>query len=799
MKYGFVLRKLIINNIVYYQVVDKIKGKVLDGDKIEVVEGTNYLGKDIFSIDSSFSELSYIEIPKEEYEKYNFQESIFLKLENKELIPIENINENNMVAERFFNHYKDFLLIPEYDLKEVVLDAKSKLKEKLLGQDAAINKIINKIYSNQMFLQADIDHDQKIKHKSNILVIAPIGSGKTTIKDVLMENLNPIPVVEVFLTGNLQEDFINMLKKIMYASNGNLFLASRAIVIYDGISSLCSKYINDQDGYINLYIDELEKIMSQKLISFKKNDDDFQYFDTSLLTHLCLIDLDYDKRVEEDIIYSDIHPDDLNLLGINPNFLGTYFDDEIIFMNNISKELALKILKDKKISPLLTLKNTYESKGYKVHFEKEFVNKLIEYGLNKGEGMTGIIELLKYVLQAKDFTKNSLIFKAKDFDDLKVGTCIYDALYDEDLQDEDYSVVSDNQNENKSLLKVDVKKRTINNLTVMDTVNKIKENIKGQDEQIFILVNAFFNHILNKFKKLSPKEKKELKENVLLLGSTGVGKTAMVENLANIFNLTYQREIATRYSAAGYVGEDVDNMLLDLMIAANGDINKAQNGILYIDEIDKIKVGEDKFSMGLAVQNQLLTLIEGDKRVVRNRHDAPFEFDTSGLFVIGTGAFDGLEEIVKARVKKESGNQRIGFQEDKKIPIERDFTTDDLVNYGYDRQFIGRFSHQIKLNNLDENILLEIINNSKEGYVNLCKKSYLASSVTIKMSEEFKRKLARQAKDKKMGARGIKTIFKKIKDEIDKNIQAGDISEVILDENSLDNPSQITYIKRKKL
>ena len=300
---------------------------------------------------------------------------------------------------------------------------------------------------------------------------------------------------------------------------------------------------------------------------------------------------------------------------------------------------------------------------------------------------------------------------------------------------------------------------------------------------------GFTNHELN-----------QLKSNVLLIGPTGVGKTAIVSNLARIFNLPFQRAIAPRYSQSGYVGANVDSILNDLVEAAGGDIKKAEQGILYIDEVDKISATYDKVDMGLGVQHELLTLIEGDKRTIKipDMFNPELTFDTSNLFVVATGAFDGLDKIVKQRVKKELGADKIGFTNEKNVVSSSKITSDDLCQYGFDRQFVARFPNRIRLNNLNEDIFYQIVNDSKDGYIKLVLKSYRKSGVVVSLSEGFKRMLAKKAFEKKEGVRAIKGVFEDIKAVIDYNIQTENISEVILDENSFEEPKNIIFIKKRK-
>ena len=421
------------------------------------------------------------------------------------------------------------------------------------------------------------------------------------------------------------------------------------------------------------------------------------------------------------------------------------------------------------------------------------LSAMLKVGLSFEMGFEGIIKILKYLNQSSKLLWKNICFKKEDIDALKIGSMLY-SDYDKE----------ENYYKEDNALKVDLINRTINGLTVKDTVNLIKENIEGQDEAIFTLVNAFYNHVFNKNKSFNSFDLKQLKENVLFIGSTGVGKTAIVENLTRIFNITYVREIATRYSQTGYVGSSVDDMLLDLVKAAKGDMQKAQNGILYIDEIDKINKKDGQgLDMGLSVQNDLLTLIEGDKRNVEAKEQgrANILFDTSGLFIIATGAFDGLDEIVKRRVKKQLTNgNTLGFTTNTNpVDVNYNITNNDLYEYGYDKQFIARFSNKVKLNNLSEEVIFNIINNSRNGYINLCRDSYQKSGITLKISDSFKKKLASKVLKQEEGARGIKSLFSPIKQAIDYNLQDGDIGEIILDEEALDDPKKIMYIKKKNI
>jgi len=787
MKYALIFRKLIVNNIVYYQAINKVSGIEIEDNRLHVTSGI-YENQDISSMFSN-DFLVYFEIAEDTYQNINVDKTLFFKKVKNQILPLNDFQEENSVLMAFYRQFRDFRLIPDYDLNALIEKSRVMLEKRIVGQDKAISKILKKIYNNQMFFQSDLDYNDILRGKSNILVLGPLGTGKSTIKDILMETLDPIPVVSYSLTGNYQTDITEIIQKLYMASDGNLFLAEHGIVVFDDIN----KYMGvDLDCYLKI----IKQIVKAKLIYLRNQDNNLISFDYSKITNICIVDndYDYDSYLNEDCFYTRISEESLEELGLNFEFLNEQFDGEIVFMEEMTYDLALKILKNKDISPLYAIKRVLELQGKKVRVSKNFVSELINYGLGSGDGFTGIVRLLKSLFQSKDLKRSVIYFQEEDFQKVNVGTIL---ALDED---EEYLPSKNVADSSKYDLKVNVKKGTINNLTVLDTVLKIKENIKGQDEQIFFFVNAFYEHIMARYKGFTNHELNQLKSNVLLIGPTGVGKTAIVSNLARIFNLPFQRAIAPRYSQSGYVGANVDSILNDLVEAAGGDIKKAEQGILYIDEVDKISATYDKVDMGLGVQHELLTLIEGDKRTIKipDMFNPELTFDTSNLFVVATGAFDGLDKIVKQRVKKELGADKIGFTNEKNVVSSSKITSDDLCQYGFDRQFVARFPNRIRLNNLNEDIFYQIVNDSKDGYIKLVLKSYRKSGVVVSLSEGFKRMLAKKAFEKKEGVRAIKGVFEDIKAVIDYNIQTENISEVILDENSFEEPKNIIFIKKRK-
>jgi len=804
MKYTLILRKLLYNDKVYYQVIDKAIGEETFDDEVLIVDSKSYLNKTISSFKNSDNKIVYLAIEKNIFDQLTLEEPVYFKKENNELKVISDIVEYNDINFAFHNQYHDFRLIPDYEIESLITNVKEDLSNKLLGQKNSVLKILQKIYDNHMYFESDLPYDEIYKNKRNIFLMGPFGTGKSTIVDSLVNNLSPIPVICVKLTGNFEDDILEITRQLWILSGGNKFLAERGIVIFDGINSMSSF---SDEGEVVSYASELEKIIKGRDFFFQRQDEGVFNFDYSLITNILIVDMNYDsskKIVYDDLYYSRVYGEKLLELGFCDSMVLDLFDNEVIFMEDMTYELAVKILKSKKFSPLYKMKQMLEGRGKKVHITSDFIDLLADYGLDFELGFTGIIKTLKYVLESKDMTLKNIVFKGEDLLNLSVGTI--NPLYDSDeveAEEEDTLEKTITKKDEKidDELDVDIIKRTINGLTIMDTANIIKEKVKGHDDQIFSIVNAFYNHIFNRHKGFSTDELREMKKNVLLIAGTGVGKTAILLNLVKIFNIPYVRESAPRFTKAGYHGADVDDMLLDLIKAAKGNVKKAEYGILFIDEIDKIRASHQTSGVDLdaGVQNELLTLIEGEKRIFRDKQtEREIEFDTSNLFVIGCGAFAGLDKITEARIKKENGFTTVGFKNTdvdlSKISL--DPTNQDLHTYGYDTQFTGRFANKIRLHNLNEEILYEIINNQNGGFVCLNVKSYSKSGIKISMSEAFKRQLAHEAYQKGEGARGIATVFSNIINEIDRNVLNGDVKEVILNENSLVNPKTITYIKK---
>ncbi len=700
---------------------------------------------------------------------------------------VDDVHRLSYVYEKFKEKFPDLQdtrmsitqLKPVNELVEEV-------SKRVVFQKENIRKLVEQIYRNQMIMGSNLSIDSKKRQKSNILFFGRIGHGKKTIIRTL-ENIIDIPFADVEvpfkyhdgkvavpstndITVEIARNFLSRNTNNGDINNGIVFIH----IDYDEMHRVINQVLDDLSApddpfkreaplidiaykLNSIYVDVVASIINSEPFKYHGN-----YFDFRTMTFVIILNKDLSDN------------DDLDELLAICNKLNCY----AVPVRDLTDEEKFAILRGK--NGILTEYRDYlRGFGKKLLISRQGLNYLIEKCGEINPGITFINSIIGYIIKCAT---------SEEICDVIINEETIRRFFENHLDMDDFD-------------DFEVDEST---LSVNEVYEELRKKIVGQDTH---LRNLLYNIIRNHRMANNPdlEDPKQYIKNILIRGESGGGKTFIISNIAKKLDIPCYIADATQYTEAGYVGADVTDMLVELYRNAGEDLDRAERGILVIDEIDKKANGDIRSDVSRgAVLNGLLKIVEGSPITINvgNKYQPEeITFDTSRLTVICSGAFEGIEEIRDARIKKLRGASTIGFSNkpEQKLTIDSGIIDKDYVAFGMMRQFMARIPVIVNLDRNTKESLRNIIVNSTASALKIEARSLLEQGIILEYTDDFYDRIAEEALKLDIGVRGVDKVLQKILTDINiQDIDEKEVERIILSAEVIDDPSKVIIVPRSK-
>ena len=664
--------------------------------------------------------------------------------EGNELKVVDSFELYDKVSKAFNNIYHYF-----NGERKSQVEVLNGVKKTILAQDICVKALISQLYTNQDVVSSNLPIDLKEKQKNNILFSGMAGSGKKSIVEALEREID-IPYADVYVKPDIKETIEDIIKQLIDRSKDDKEASHGVVFIRDNFNDL-SQVMGQ--SFFNM----MKFLTSQGPINFHGNVIDFR-----TVTFVILLD-EYLYPDEEEIRNFQAVTNCICRIKTKPLSV----KDKYFILSSVNGRL-----------------NQYE-KFLNEHGKKLIIDDLSLIAIiSKCEEIDPFMNAVNTVID--------WIFRigiAGGIDDIYIDAQMVNKIIPmiEGLSQESYEDTASDVEEFWFEKKID------------EIVAKTKEYVLGQDENLRMLAHQYIENLrwANKDDVENPKD---YIKNILIRGNTGTGKSFISRIMLPLLGVPYVIADATEYTEAGYIGKDVTDMLVDLYHAANDDLEKAERGVLAIDEVDKIaaKAGHGRDVNGQAVQEALYKIAEGT--VVRinvgNRmNEIPVYFDTSRLTIVISGAFEGIENIRDERI----GKRQAGFGCQDTTGKDTSITTEDYVSYGITAQFMRRVKNVIELNDISKEQLITIMKESKSSALKVTQDTARDEGIEIEYTDDFYEILAEKAMQMKQGVSGIEKVLIKVLKSINYyNIRASEVEKIVLNGEVINDPNKLIIVPRGK-